>query len=228
MRSANFQSLLADLPPPRLHETIPDFHNTPLRLEALEGAVQADACGRVATAGREIACALDNRALAGALLDAHKRGAIPERVVHNDAKLSNVLFDQSTGDTLCVVDLDTVMPGLTLYDFGDMVRSMTCTAAEDERDLRRVVVQMPLFTALARGYLEAAGPFLLPAERDHLVTAGKLITLEQGVRFLTDYLRGDTYYKTNCPGQNLDRCRAQFALLRSIEEVEHEMNAAIV
>ena len=122
--------------------------------------MQADACGRVAAANPEIACALDNRSLAGTLLDAHKRGGIPERVVHNDAKLSNVLFDQSTGDTLCVVDLDTVMPGLALYDFGDMVRSMTCTAAEDERDLARVEVQVPLFEALARGYLESTRAFL--------------------------------------------------------------------
>ncbi|MGD8451499.1 MAG: phosphotransferase [Phycisphaerae bacterium] len=222
-----FQRLLIDLPGPRLHETIPGFHDTPARYAALDAAIAADACGRVAEAQPEIDFAQRRRDLAGALLDLHNRGLLPERVVHNDAKMDNVLLDATTGTGQCVVDLDTVMPGLAPFDFGDMVRTMTTFAAEDEQDLRRVVVQMPLFTALARGYLESAGPFLLPAERDHLVTAGKLITLEQGVRFLTDYLRGDTYYKTTRPGQNLDRTRAQFALVGSIETVEQKMNAVV-
>jgi len=205
-----------------LHETIPGFHDTPSRFAALERATQADPRRRTAEARREIECAFLHRSLAGVLLDLHKAGEIPERVVHNDAKISNVLFDGTTGAALCVVDLDTVMPGLAVYDFGDMVRSMTCPAAEDETDLSRVEVQMPLFEALARGYLEAA-TFLTPAERVHLVTAGKLITLEQGVRFLTDFLNGDTYYRTQRSSQNLDRCRTQFKLAESIIQNEAQM-----
>lgn len=222
-----FQCLLADLPGPRLHETIPDFHNTPLRLAALERAVQADRCGRVAAARAEIEFAFSQRALAAALLDLHRAGQVPERVVHNDAKLSNVLLDRMTAEALCVVDLDTVMPGLSLYDFGDMVRSMTSTAAEDETDLSKIELQMPLFEGLARGYLEAAGAFLTPAERSQLVTAGKVITFEQGLRFLTDFLEGDRYYKTSRPAHNLDRCRTQFKLVRSISGHERRMNRLV-
>jgi len=219
-----FQHLLADLPGPRLHETIPDFHNTPLRFETLERAAQADVCNRATAAKAESEFAARHHALAGVLLDSHQRGEIPERIVHNDAKISNVLFDQTTGEGLCVTDLDTVMPGLVLYDFGDMVRSMTTAAAEDETDLSKVELQMPLFEALARGYLQVAGEFLTPAERGQLVFAGKLITLEQGVRFLTDFLNGDTYYRTQRPGHNLDRCRTQFKLLESLERHEALMN----
>ncbi len=218
-----FQRLLVDLSGPRLHETIPGFHNTPSRFEALERAVQADPQGRAAEARREIECALLNRSLATALLDLYQAGDIPERVVHNDAKISNVLFDRETGEALCIVDLDTVMPGLALYDFGDMVRSMTCPAPEDETDPSRVEVRMPLFAALVRGYLEAATPFLAPMERANLVTAGKLIALEQGVRFLTDFLNGDKYYRTQRPNQNLDRCRTQFKLVESIIQHERQM-----
>ncbi len=218
-----FQSLLTDFPGPRLHETIPDFHNTLLRFDALERLTHADPHGRVAEARAEIDYAFTHHALAGTLLDLHRAGEIPERVVHNDAKIGNVLFDDTTGAALCVVDLDTVMPGLAVYDFGDMVRSMTCPAAEDETDLSRVEVQMPLFEALARGYLEAAAPFLAPMERANLVTAGKLITLEQGVRFLTDFLNSDKYYRTQRPNQNLDRCRTQFKLFESIIRHERQM-----
>ena len=219
-----FQRLLVYLPGPRLHETIPDFHNTPLRFEALERTVQAGVCNRAAAAKAEIEFAARHRVLACVLLDLQQRGEIPERIVHNDAKVSNVLFDQTTGEGLCVADLDTVMPGLALYDFGDMVRSMTCVAAEDETDLSKVEVRIPLFEALTRGYLAAAGEFLTPAERERLVFAGKLITLEQGVRFLADFLNGDTYYKTQRPDHNLDRCRTQFKLVESLERHEALMN----
>lgn len=222
-----FQRQLADLGVPRLHETIPDFHNTPLRLEALEHAVRADSCGRVAEAQAEIDFAFDHRPLASALLDLHHAGRIPERIVHNDAKISNVLLDSATGEALCVADLDTVMPGLSLYDFGDMVRSMTTTAAEDETNLSKVELELPLFESLARGYLATAGGFLTAAERENLVLAGKLITLEQAVRFLTDYLSGDTYYKTQRPNHNLDRCRTQFKLLESIQRTEPRLNRII-
>lgn len=238
-----FQRMLADYDGPRLHETIADFHHTPARYAALDaviggsgypttsqplnadqtdagGAKSADLERRIVTSRREIESAEKHRSLADALNGLHEAGLIPERIVHNDAKISNVLLDEITGEALCVVDLDTVMPGLSLYDFGDMVRSMTTTAAEDETDLSKVEVELPLFEALTRGYLSAAADMLNAVEREHLVTAGKLITLEQAVRFLTDYLAGDAYYKTTRPGQNLDRARTQFKLLESLEQYE--------
>ena len=214
-----FQQMLASLPAPRLHETIPDFHNTPKRFVALEQAIAADAAGRARLAGREIEFALARKSMAGVLLDAN----LPERVTHNDTKFSNVLLDDVTGEGICVVDLDTVMPGLALYDFGDMVRTTTSPAMEDERDLSKVTMQFAMFEALVRGYLQAAGGFLTKAEKQHLAFSGKLITFEQGIRFLTDYLAGDTYYKVQREGQNLDRCRTQFKLIKSIEEQEDKM-----
>jgi len=218
-----FQALLIDIPGPRLHETIPGFHHTPSRFAALERAIQADPHGRLSAARAEAQYASRHRPLAAVLSDLHEAGDIPERVVHNDAKIGNLLLDARTGEPLCVVDLDTVMPGLAPHDFGDMVRSMTCPAPEDETDLSRVEVSMPLFEALARGYLQAAAAFLTPAERANLLTAGKLITLEQGVRFLTDFLNGDTYYRIQRPNHNLDRCRTQFRLFASIVRHEREM-----
>ncbi len=222
-----FQGLLVDLDGPRLHETIPDFHHTPRRYEALDDAISQDAFDRARQAQAQIDGAMAHRDWAGVLLDLHEAGEIPERVVHNDAKISNVLLDRATGEAICVVDLDTVMPGLALHDFGDMVRSMTCRAGEDERDLSAVAVDLELLSSLARGYLAAASDFLTGAERAHLVTAGKLITLEQAVRFLTDHLRGDVYYKTTRADQNLDRCRVQLRLLASIVEREGEMEEGI-
>jgi len=214
-----FQQMLASLPAPRLHETIPDFHNTPKRFRSLEQAIAADAAGRAKLAGREIEFALARKSMAGVLMDAN----LPERVTHNDTKFSNVLLDDVTGEGICVVDLDTVMPGLALYDFGDMVRTTTSPAMEDERDLSKVTMQFAMFEALVRGYLQAAGGFLTKAEKQHLAFSGKLITFEQGIRFLTDYLAGDTYYKVQREGQNLDRCRTQFKLIKSIEEQEDKM-----
>jgi Ser/Thr protein kinase RdoA (MazF antagonist) len=221
-----FQRELADYHGPRLQETIPDFHNTPLRLAALEKAVAADAHGRAADTRAEIDFALSRRTLARILVDLLASGAIPERIVHNDAKISNVLFDETTAEALCVTDLDTVMPGTPLFDFGDMVRSMTCTAAEDETDLARIAVDPALFEALVRGYLSAA-TFLNAVEREHLLAAGQVITFEQGLRFLTDYLRGDVYYRVIRPKQNLDRCRTQFALLDSLERMAPELRRLV-
>ena len=218
-----FQGLLVDFAGRRLHETIPDFHNTPLRYGALDRAVQADSHKRVAVARAEIDLAQRYRPLASALLDLHRAGELPERIAHNDAKISNVLLDETTDEALCVVDLDTVMPGLALYDFGDMVRSMASSVAEDETDLSKVEVEMPLFEGLARGYMATAGAFLTPAERENLVIAGKVITLEQAVRFLTDFLVGDQYYKKHRPNHNLERARAQLKLLESIERHEAQM-----
>ena len=219
----NFQCQLADLPLPRLHDTIPDFHHTPRRFAQLELAITADVANRASIASAEIDFALQRQTFTRSLLDAQ----LPERVTHNDTKLNNVLLDDRTGEGLCVIDLDTVMPGLAPYDFGDMVRTSTTAAAEDEQDLSKVTMQFPLFEAVARGYLASAGGFLNAAERGHLVTAAGLIAFEQGIRFLADYLAGDTYYKTHRAGQNLDRCRTQFRLVASIEEQEEAMRRLV-
>lgn len=222
-----FQQLLADLPGPRLHETIPGFHHTRRRFEAARRAIGADAFNRAAEARAEITFALHRESLVDVLLDLHAAGEIPERITHNDTKLNNVMLDDLTHEGICVIDLDTVMPGLALYDFGDMVRSAGNSAAEDERDLPRVTLRLEIFEALAAGYLAAAGPVLNDAERAHLAFAGKLITFEIGLRFLTDFLEGDVYFKTRRPHHNLDRCRNQFALVRSIEAQEAEMEAVV-
>lgn len=216
-----FQQQLATLPAPPLHATIPDFHHTPRRYAAFEEAVARDAAGRVRTAQAEITFARERQSIAGLLIDPQTgRSSLPERVTHNDTKINNVLFDERTAAGLCVIDLDTVMPGLAAYDFGDMVRTMTCPAAEDETDLARVRVDLSLFEAVARGYLTTAGAFLTSAEKDSLLIAGKLITYELALRFLTDHLNGDTYFKIHRPAHNLDRCRSQFALVASLEENE--------
>jgi len=218
-----FQQQLSSLPSPRLHETIPDFHNTPRRFAALEEAISADVAGRAALAKPEIDFARLRRHITGVLLDAD----LPERITHNDTKFNNVLLDDKTGEAVCVIDLDTVMPGLALYDFGDMVRTTTSPAAEDEKDLSLVTMQFPMFEALVRGYLESAGAFLTASERKFLAFSGKLITFEIGIRFLADYLGGDTYFKVHREGHNLDRCRTQFRLVESIEQQEDEMNRLV-
>ncbi|WP_263354428.1 phosphotransferase enzyme family protein [Acidicapsa acidisoli] len=219
-----FQQLLADLPVPRLHDTIPDFHHTAKRFAALEQAIAADAAGRAILAQSEIAFALARKPITSVLLDAN----LPERVTHNDTKFNNVMLDDLTGEGICVIDLDTVMPGLALYDFGDMVRTATSPAAEDERDLSKVTMQFPMFEALLRGYLASAGAFLTKDEVSYLAFSGKLITFEMGIRFLADYLAGDTYYKVHRDGHNLDRCRTQFKLVASIEQQESEMNRLVM
>ncbi len=218
-----FQQQLSSLPAPRLHETIPDFHHTPKRFAALEQAIAADVAGRAALAKPELDFARSRQSITGALLDA----GLPERITHNDTKFNNVLLDDKTGEAVCVIDLDTVMPGLVLYDFGDMVRTTTSPAAEDEQDLSKVAMQFSMFEALVRGYLETAGAFLTPAETKHLAFSGKLITFEIGIRFLADYLAGDTYFKVHREGHNLDRCRTQFKLVESIERQEEEMNRLV-
>jgi hypothetical protein len=223
----DFQKMLADLPSPRLHETIPNFHNTPWRLAALEAAIAADSHGRAEACRTEIDYALSQRAGAQRLTSLQAAGRIPERITHNDTKLNNVMLDEATGEDVCVIDLDTVMPGLTLYDFGDMVRTATMPVAEDEQDLSKVVMQWPMFEALAQGYLASAGEFLNADERANLAFAGWLMTYEVGVRFLTDHLSGDTYFRIRHPGQNLDRCRAQFALARDIERNLEAMDRLI-
>jgi Ser/Thr protein kinase RdoA (MazF antagonist) len=218
-----FQKLLADLPAPRLHATIPDFHHTPKRFAALEKAVEADTLNRAKSAAAEIEFARRHQAICHILLDAQ----LPERVTHNDTKINNVLLDEVTGEGVCVIDLDTVMPGLALYDFGDMVRSMTNPAAEGERDLAKVELQFPVFEALLRGYLSSTGDFLTPAEKNLLPVSGAVIAFELGVRFLTDFLNGDAYFKTRRAGENLDRGRAQFKLFESMRRQEAEMSKLV-
>ena len=218
-----FQTLLGSLPAPRLHDTIPDFHNTPKRFQALQQAIDLDVAGRAILAKPEIEFALAHESIASVLRDA----GLPERVTHNDTKFNNVMLDDATGEGICVIDLDTVMPGLTLYDFGDMVRTTTSPAKEDEQDLSKVTFQFPMFEALVRGYLDSAGSFLTNAEKDYLVFSSKLITFEQGIRFLADYLSGDTYYKVHRDGHNLDRCRTQFKLFELIERREEQMERLV-
>ena len=219
----HFQQMLVNLPAPRLIETIPDFHHTPKRFAALERAIEADVANRAVLAKPEIEFALARRSMVSALIDAN----LPERVTHNDTKFNNVLLDDTTGEGLCVIDLDTVMPGLAAYDFGDMVRTTTSPAMEDERDLSKVVMDFAMYEALVRGYIESAGAFLTPAERKTLAVSGKLITFEIGIRFLADHLSGDTYFKIHREGHNLDRCRTQFKLVESIERQEEKMTRLV-
>ena len=222
-----FQNLVAGLEGPRLHETIPNFHNTRSRFERLKEVVEGDPQGRLASATPEWKSIREREGLVDVLLSLQADGRIPERITHNDTKLNNVMIDDATETGICVVDLDTVMPGLVLYDFGDMVRTATSPAAEDETDLSKVCMQMPMFEALVRGYLSTAGAFLNDAEKSHLAFSGKLIALEIGIRFLTDHLEGDVYFKIKRPNHNLDRCRTQLALVKSIEEQEEAMNAFV-
>jgi len=219
-----FQDQLADLPGEKLRETIPDFHHTPRRFEALEHAIEADTVNLAKAARPEIDFALKHKHETATLLEKHAKGLIPERVTHNDTKLNNVMLDTESNKGICVIDLDTVMPGLIPYDFGDMVRTATSFAAEDEKDLSKVSMQMNMFEALVNGYLESAGTFLNETEKAYLAFSGKLITFEIGVRFLTDFLSGDVYFKVSRPSHNLDRCRTQFKLVESMISQEDAMN----
>jgi len=163
----------------------------------------------------------------GRLLDLVRTGDIPERVTHNDTKLNNVMLDDKTGEGICVIDLDTVMPGLSLYDFGDLVRFGTNTAVEDETDFSKIDVSLPVFEAIVQGYVAGAGDILTEAEWDNLVFAGKLMTYEVGIRFLTDYLQGDIYFKIKRPGHNLVRARNQLRLVDRIEAAASAMSAIV-
>jgi hypothetical protein len=222
-----FQRDLADYDGPELFEAIPRFHDTRARMAALLAAIDADAANRAASAKKEIDFALSRQGLAGRLLDLRDGGLVQVLVTHNDAKLSNVLLDNATGEGVCVVDLDTVMPGVRLYDFGDLVRSAVSPAAEDERDLSRVAVLFPVFEALARGYLEGSGGSLPPAERANMVASGKVLAFECGIRFLADHIMGDVYFRAKRDSHNLDRCRTQFALLRAMEKNEARLEECV-
>lgn len=224
---ADFQNQLADLPSPRLNETIPFFHNTVKRYETFQSALQADAFNRAKDVKPEIEFFEKRATQCSRLLDLQAEGKIPERITHNDTKLNNVMLDDATGQGICVIDLDTVMPGLALYDFGDMCRSGTAVAPEDERDLSKVKSRIDMFNAIAKGYCSAA-KFLTKSEQAELAFSARLITMTIAIRFLTDYLSGDTYFRISRPGQNLDRCRVQQKMVASMEEQSDAMEKIVL
>jgi Ser/Thr protein kinase RdoA (MazF antagonist) len=218
-----FQDLVSDFPVHQLHETIPDFHHTPKRLRALIQAVERDVQNRARPVRGEIEFVMRRAAETSILQELVDAGRLPQRVTHNDTKLNNVLIDDETGDGICVIDLDTVMPGLSLYDFGDAVRFGANPAAEDEQDLSRVTIDLEIFDRFVAGYLDTARGFLTPLEIEYLPFSARLMTLECGMRFLTDHLNGDIYFRINRPNHNLDRCRAQFKMIRDMETCFEEM-----
>lgn len=218
-----FQSLLSDYPAETLHETIADFHNTPKRFAAFRQAVQADVCCRVKDVGKEIAFLTEREAQMSVLTDLLAQGRLPLRVTHNDTKLNNVMLDQKTGKGICVIDLDTVMPGLSAYDFGDSIRFGANTAAEDETDLSKVSLDLELYEQYVRGYLKGCQGSLTGLEKQMLPMGAKMMTLECGMRFLADYLSGDTYFRIHREHHNLDRCRTQLALVADMERKWEQM-----
>ena len=222
-----FQNQLADYPASTLHETIARFHDTPNRYANFEKALAADALGRAKDIAPEVAFIHAREKDCHTLLDLLAAGEIPLRVTHNDTKINNVMLDRETDKAVCVIDLDTVMPGSILYDFGDMVRTMTSPAAEDEEDLDKTYLRMPMFEAVVKGYLDAVKDFITPQEISKLAFSGLLITLETGIRFLTDYLEGDVYFKTERERHNLHRARTQLKLVESMEQQMPEMEECI-
>ncbi|MBE6529223.1 MAG: aminoglycoside phosphotransferase family protein [Ruminococcaceae bacterium] len=223
----NFQKMLADFPADTLHETIPQFHDTAARLKQLRAAVLENKSGRADAVGAEIEFAFARAGEADTIVSALQNGEIPLRVTHNDTKLNNVLFDDQTDKTLCVIDLDTVMPGSLLYDYGDALRFGASTAAEDETDLAKVQFDLELFRAYTDAYLETLAGSITEREIDLLPMGAKLITLECGMRFLADYINGDVYFRIHRENQNLDRARTQFKLVADMESKFDEMKAIV-
>lgn len=223
----HFQDLLNDFPVERLHETIADFHNTPIRVEALRRSIEKDAAGRAESVKAEIDFALSHADFADTVIRGLKDKSIPTRVTHNDTKINNILFDKDTLEAVCVIDLDTVMPGSALYDFGDALRMGASTAAEDEPDLDKVWFDEGAFKCFSQGYCQEFGDKLTDAEKELLSFAPKLLTYECGIRFLTDYLDGDIYFKIHRENHNLDRARNQFKLVADMENKEKELEKII-
>ncbi|MEO8634174.1 MAG: phosphotransferase [Gemmatimonadales bacterium] len=218
---------LADYDGPPITETLPSFHDSAARLARLELVVAEDRLGRVAEVIGAVRDARSRSQFAGVLPPLLATGALPRRIVHNDAKAANVLLDAVSGASLAVVDLDTVMPGTLLSDVGDLIRSLATHAAEDERELDRITVELPLVESLAGGFFAECGRILVPAEREQFVFAGLLLTWEQGVRFLTDHLEGDRYYAIQRPGHNRDRAQAQFRLLAGLEQSREALESCV-
>ena len=222
-----FQRMLKDYPADTLYETIPKFHDTEDRLAKLKAAVAADVMGRVKEVGPELKFVQEREADCSVALSALRDGRLPLRVTHNDTKLNNILIDRESGEGICVIDLDTVMPGLAINDFGDSIRFGANHSAEDERDLTKVNFDLELFDVYAAGFLEGAGGALTETELDYLPWGARLMTLECGIRFLTDYLEGDHYFRIHREGQNLDRCRTQFKLVSDMEAAWDDMKAVV-
>ena len=223
-----FQALLADYPAETLHETIPDFHNTPKRYLDFEKAVEEDIANRAHEVEKEIEFIRARKEEMSILSDMQKWGELPVRVTHNDTKLNNIMMDSTTHKAICIIDLDTVMPGLSVHDFGDAIRFGANTAAEDEPDISKVSLSLPLYELYVKGFLEGCGGQLTGKEIEMFPMGAKMMTLECGMRFLTDYLQGDTYYKIKHKHHNLDRCRSQLALVADMEIKWEQMCKAAI
>ncbi len=215
----HFSRLLSNLPDPPLHDVLPGFHDTPARICALMKATEVEGKHLLQEIGDELEFVQSHEDTAGTLMELLKSGQLPTRVVHNDAKISNVLLDPKSGEAVCVVDLDTVGHGTSLFDYGDMLRSMCSSTKEDEQDLGKVVVDSSLCSAIKKGYLEGVGSIFSETEKELMPLSGFIIALELGVRFLTDHLKGNEYFKVTRPGQNLDRARVQFELAKGLKEL---------
>lgn len=222
-----FQATLKDFPAQTLHETIPDFHNTPDRYKKFLAAWEKDEVGRCTSAEREISFVKEREGFYGILEKAREEGKLPLRITHNDTKLNNVMLDIVTREPVCVIDLDTVMPGYSVNDFGDAIRFGASTAAEDEKDLSKVHFSLELFETYVKGFLKGCGGALTATEIELLPAGAKMMTMECGMRFLTDYLEGDGYFKTAYPEHNLVRCRTQFQLVKEMENHWEEMKRIV-
>lgn len=222
-----FQRRLSKYPAEELAETIKDFHNTPVRLETLKRVIEEDVCGRASLVQKEIQFALDRSGEAGIVMDMAREGKLPLRVTHNDTKLNNIMIDDATGEALCIIDLDTIMPGFSIFDYGDSIRFGANNVTEDETDLTNAGLSLPLFDIYTKGFLDGCKGSLTKEEVDMLAMGAKLMTYECGVRFLTDYLQGDTYFKISREGHNLDRCHTQFALVADMEKKWDQMLAIV-
>lgn len=223
----NFGQELSDFPVEKLIEVIPDFHNTPSRFKKFHEVLEKDLLGRAALVQEEIKFCLDREEEMGTLQRLRNEKVLPDRVTHNDTKLNNVLLDKNTRKSLCVIDLDTVMPGLCLYDYGDSIRFGASTALEDEKDLSKVSMSLELFEIYTKGFLKSC-PYLTKAEREYLPMGAKTMTFECGLRFLTDYIDGDHYFAVHREGHNLDRARTQFKLVADMEDKWDEMKKAVM
>lgn len=222
-----FQKNLSDFPADKLNETIPDFHNTPKRFENFLKAVDKDVCGRAKKVVEEINFIKERKAFYHVLFDNFAAGKLPLRVTHNDTKINNVLLDLKERKALCVIDLDTIMPGFSVNDFGDAIRFGASTAAEDEKDLDKVWMDLQMFEAYTNGFIDGTDGLLTNSEIELLPEGAKMMTIECGMRFLTDYLEGDTYFKTSYNEQNLDRCRTQLKLVYDMEQKWNEMKTIV-
>lgn len=223
----HFQCMLADYPAETLHETIVGFHDTKARFATFKKVVEEDVMGRAASVKKEIQFVLEHEDVANYFSDLLAKREIPLRVTHNDTKLNNIMIDNKTGKGICVIDLDTVMPGLAMNDFGDSIRFGASTAAEDEMDLSKVSCSMELFDLYAKGFIEGCDGKLTKREIELMPMGAKTMTFECGMRFLTDYLQGDTYFKVHREGHNLDRCRTQFKLVEDMEKKWYTMQEIV-